>query len=452
MLCDGRRRSRLTWPAVFVTVVFYIWYRIYTGYSAAQSPADSIVQSKSSMPYQMIPLDDAPVVHVSDDVTVTRTNSRCTHFTCFDVYKCDTLTSDRIKVYVYPIRRYVDSAGTLINDRMSREMREVLSAVTGSEYHTSDPRHACLFLPSLDLLSQSYVKLEESSRILSSLTHWNDSRRGLNDRPGSNHLIFGMIPGSYPSYNRRLDLDLADALIAGGGFDSWSFRSGFDVAIPVYSPYSRDWTPQHRHMDHKEQRKYLLSSSQYEYVGEEKKKMLLALQHEHAGRILLISDRCESNDVLQVTDYKSHRRCTNAGDAVQYPDMLTKSSFCLILRTAYLSTPLLAEALMTACIPVFVADDVVLPFEEKIDWRRAGIRIREDLLPDVVSMLSHVSAQRIAKMRSYASHVYEKYFKSMKVITLTTLEILNDRLIPSAIRRKDDDHRCHSSGNNNSEL
>lgn len=30
------------------------------------------------------------------------------------------------------------------------------------------------------------------------------------------------------------------ALLAGGGFSTWTYRQGYDVSIPVYSPLSAD--------------------------------------------------------------------------------------------------------------------------------------------------------------------------------------------------------------------
>ena len=57
---------------------------------------------------------------------------------------------------------------------------------------------------------------------------WND---------GANHLIFNMLPGELPDYRTILEADTGRALIAGGGFSTWSYRRGFDVSIPVYNPF-----------------------------------------------------------------------------------------------------------------------------------------------------------------------------------------------------------------------
>ena len=45
-----------------------------------------------------------------------------------------------------------------------------------------------------------------------------------------------MLPGSVPDYNTVLDVNVGKAIIAGGGFSTWSYRRTFDVAVPVYNP------------------------------------------------------------------------------------------------------------------------------------------------------------------------------------------------------------------------
>lgn len=63
-------------------------------------------------------------------------------------------------------------------------------------------------------------------------------------------MIWNFIPGSAPDYNTVVDLSLGNALVAGAGFSSWTYRVGFDVSLPAYSPlvekledgkYSRTW-------------------------------------------------------------------------------------------------------------------------------------------------------------------------------------------------------------------
>lgn len=57
---------------------------------------------------------------------------------------------------------------------------------------------------------------------------------------GQNHLLFNMLPGSLPDFHTALDVDRGKAILAGGGFSTWSYRRGYDVAIPVFNPLVAD--------------------------------------------------------------------------------------------------------------------------------------------------------------------------------------------------------------------
>lgn len=52
-----------------------------------------------------------------------------------------------------------------------------------------------------------------------------------------------MIPGVSPDYSTVVELALGNALIAGAGFDSWTYRVGFDVSLPVFSPIASTLNP-----------------------------------------------------------------------------------------------------------------------------------------------------------------------------------------------------------------
>lgn len=61
-------------------------------------------------------------------------------------------------------------------------------------------------------------------------------------------MIFNMVPGAVPDYSTVVELSLGHAIVAGAGFSSWTYRMGFDVSLPVYSPVVTQLTPDTRHV------------------------------------------------------------------------------------------------------------------------------------------------------------------------------------------------------------
>lgn len=47
-----------------------------------------------------------------------------------------------------------------------------------------------------------------------------------------------MIAGEAPNFSTVIEVNTGRAIIAGADLDTYSFRMGFDVKIPVYSPFA----------------------------------------------------------------------------------------------------------------------------------------------------------------------------------------------------------------------
>ncbi|KAG2462730.1 EXT2 protein, partial [Polypterus senegalus] len=331
---------------------------------------------------------DAPLVHLSaSDPIPERGDLSCRMHTCFDVYRCGYNPKNRIKVYIHPLRRYVDDLGAPISSTgLSREYNELLSAISDSDFYTDDINRACLLIPSIDVLNQNSLRIRETAQALAQLPR---------------------------------------ALLAGGGFSTWTYRQGYDVSIPVYSPLSAE-------VDLPEKqpgpRKYFILSSQIA-LHMEYRTELETLKAEN-GEAMLILDKCTnlSEGVSSV-----RKRCCK-GQVFDYPQILQESTFCVVLRGVRLGQAALSDVLQAGCVPVILADSYILPFSEVLDWKRAAVVIPEDNLSEMYSILKSIPARQVEEMQRQARWFWEAYFRSMKNIVMTTLQIINDRIYPYAAR------------------
>ncbi|KAH8401571.1 hypothetical protein KR009_006570 [Drosophila setifemur] len=348
-------------------------------------------------------------VSINPEADQRARNVNCTFWDCLNIYKCE---HDRLKVYIYPLQEFVDEKSDKVATTLSSEYFQILEAVLKSRYYTSNPNEACLFLPSLDLLNQNIFDKHLAGASLVSLDFW--------DR-GANHILFNMLPGGAPSYNTVMDVNTDNAIIFGGGFDSWTYRPGFDVSIPVWSPRL---VQQHAHPT--AQRKFLLIVAQMNILPRFLR-TLRELALAHSDQVLVLGP-CETLDLLTRCPVSQHHK------ALEYPRLLSRGKFCLVGKSLRLGQPDLMEIMSQYCIPVIAVDNYVLPFEDVIDWSLASVRIRESELHSVMQKLKAISSVKIVEMQKQVEWLYNKYFKDLKTVTLTALEVLESRIFPLRAR------------------
>lgn len=239
---------------------------------------------------------------------------------------------------------------------------------------------------------------------------------------GENHLIFSMLPGMAPNYNAVITLNTGKAIIAGAGFNTWTFRHGFDISIPVYSE-----TASRIDSSQPKQKNYTIISSQFN------------IPHLYLEELQSIAS--SSNDLLLLGRCKTevNKRCEyNTGREFDYPDILKEGMFCIVVRSARLMQAMLMDVIASQCIPIVISDSVVMPFNSHIDWNRIAIFIPEDNIKSILKIVQSVSKERRGELYWQLRWVYERYFASIEKLTLTTLEIINEKVFPLASRMYED--------------
>ncbi|XP_051948799.1 exostosin-1b [Xyrauchen texanus] len=344
---------------------------------------------------------------------------KCRMQSCFDFSLCQR---NGFKVYVYPQQK---------GEKISESYQNILSTIEGSRFYTSDPGQACLFVLSLDTLDRDQLSPQYVHNLktkVQSLPLWNNGR---------NHLIFNLYSGTWPDYTEDLGLDIGQAMLAKASIGTENFRPNFDVSIPLFSKEHPRTGGERGYLKYNiipPFRKYMLVFKGKRYLTGIGSDTRNALYHVHNAEDVVLLTTCKHGK-----DWQKHKdaRCDTDNaeyDKYDYREMLHNSTFCLVPRGRRLGSFRFLEALQAACVPVMLSNGWELPFSEVIDWNTAAVIGDERLLLQIPSTVRSIHQDKILALRQQTQFLWEAYFSSVEKIVLTTLEIIQDRVLQQTSR------------------
>ncbi|KAM7269440.1 hypothetical protein ACFE04_024937 [Oxalis oulophora] len=90
-----------------------------------------------------------------------------------------------------------------------------------------------------------------------------------------------------------------------------------------------------------------------------------------------------------------------------YEDM-QRSIFCLCPLGWAPWSPRLVEAVVFGCIPVIIADDIVLPFADAIPWEEIGVFVEEKDVPQLDTILTSIPVEVILRKQRLLANPFMK--------------------------------------------
>ncbi|XP_047583515.1 exostosin-like 1 [Lutra lutra] len=293
----------------------------------------------------------------------------CDWGACFDVSKC---RGGGLKVFAYPV------AGPI-----SDTQRGILASIESSRFGSVSPNEACLLL----LLS-----LEAPAGECSPLPQqWNSGR---------NHLVLGLHPNFCPQ-----TFQLGQAMVAKASPTVDTFRTGFDVALPLL-PEAHPWRGG--------------APGQLGQHSPHPGVPLLALAEERGGW------RTAGTE-FSACPRDGHCKQDHGPEQTHPGATLPNATFCLI-PARHPDALHFLQALQAGCIPVLLSPRWELPFSEVIDWTKAAIVADERLPFQVLAALREMPATRVLALRQQTQFLWDAYFSSVEKVIHTTLEIIQDRI------------------------
>lgn len=302
----------------------------------------------------------------------------------------------------------------------------ILDVIRNSSYYETNSSKACIFVPSENTLDRDPLSPGYQDNIYNLI--------GSHNRFGINYLIFNLYSGTWPNYkeNNFSGFTTGAAIIAKASTNTIFHRKDYDISFPLFSylhPVTTSRNDSYVAETLNKHRRILLSFKGKRYVigcGSETRNGLHHINNNY--------------DVIMLTTCKHGKKWKDSSDKLcekeelrygsrDFLELMKDSSFCLVPRGRRLGSFRHLEAMSNGCIPVILSDDWLQPFSELIDWSCLTLHYLEKALLLVPELLRDINGEARRKMRNCCLDIYDKYFSSVEKITLTTLRIIENRII-----------------------
>jgi Exostosin family len=92
-----------------------------------------------------------------------------------------------------------------------------------------------------------------------------------------------------------------------------------------------------------------------------------------------------------------------------YIQHMKTSKYCICPMGYEVNSPRIVEAIYYECVPVIIADNFILPFEEVLDWSVFSVVVPEKDIPNLKNILLGISLRRYLKMHNCVK-MLQKHF------------------------------------------
>jgi len=270
---------------------------------------------------------------------------------------------------------------------------EIIRSIKAMNYYTDNYEEACLFIPNLDhtLADAEKDSAYQVGKKLRDLPFWNE---------GKNHLLFSTHDYKYLQY------DPGYAIIAKVGFSWKNYRPEFDVSIPPPTDLQ----------------KYNATESYYgwdEWINTKfRNNTYLASFKGHFSHEVRYSMRVLHNPE------KGFIFVPKNASKYSYSDLLRTSEFGLCPRGKGLFSYRITESMQAGAIPVILADDYVLPFQEFLDWKTFSVIVPQAHWQYVPEILKSITPEEINFLRKNLYFVYHNYFRDIRHHVIVAIDII----------------------------
>ncbi|RRT71603.1 hypothetical protein B296_00010007 [Ensete ventricosum] len=101
---------------------------------------------------------------------------------------------------------------------------------------------------------------------------------------------------------------------------------------------------------------------------------------------------------------------------MSYIEHMKSSKFCICPMGYEVNSPRIVEAIYYDCVPVIIANNFVLPFEEVLDWGAISVVVAEKDIPNLKQILLGISSRRYVRMQTNVRRLRKHFLWNHKPV------------------------------------
>ncbi|KAF3778051.1 putative glucuronosyltransferase [Nymphaea thermarum] len=94
---------------------------------------------------------------------------------------------------------------------------------------------------------------------------------------------------------------------------------------------------------------------------------------------------------------------------MSYVQHMKSSKFCICPMGYEVNSPRIVEAIYNECVPVIIADNFVLPFDDILNWSEFSVLVAEKDIPKLKDILMAIPLRRYIALQNNVKQV-QKHF------------------------------------------
>ena len=338
--------------------------------------------------------------------------SRCKLSSCFNFQKCPLGHDFTAHIY----KPYSSAA---------KEVYDILKSMPYS-VDVHEPT-ACVYVVVIDKSQSSPKELE---KFLHNLKFWQGD--------GHNHILI-----NFAEMNLK-NIDTGRAILAQTTFTQHApYRRKFDLVLPPFASllkHGAAWENSAPQLP--ANRKYLVtfegnhrSSKNDPFSSFISVRDLKELSLE--AKDVFIQTSCEVDE--EFDHHKDWQLCRSHKSRA---DVLKISTFALVFQPEYSDDQTITmirfiEALQHGAIPVLISDNILLPFDDIIDWNQAAIILQTAQFPQVHFILRTILVNDLLDIRRQGRFLWETYLSSAESVLKSAMATIQTGLSLPGLPAKD---------------